>query len=65
MAFFQPEIDAVSGHIVGAELLARWSPPGLVPIRYLIGTDEVPCQGVRHRILRPAPGAGRRSRGEA
>lgn len=24
VAFFQPEIDAASGHIVGAELLARW-----------------------------------------
>ncbi|MFM2076895.1 MAG: hypothetical protein RJA49_785, partial [Actinomycetota bacterium] len=24
VAFFQPEIDATTGHIVGAELLARW-----------------------------------------
>ena len=24
VAFFQPEIDATNGHIVGAELLARW-----------------------------------------
>ena len=24
VAFFQPEIDASNGHIVGAELLARW-----------------------------------------
>ncbi|MEN9644394.1 MAG: hypothetical protein RL238_1063 [Actinomycetota bacterium] len=24
IAFFQPEIDAMTGHVVGAELLARW-----------------------------------------
>ncbi|CAN5444321.1 hypothetical protein BH10ACT2_BH10ACT2_21580 [soil metagenome] len=26
IAFFQPEIDASTGHVVGAELLARWVP---------------------------------------